>query len=48
MNAFVGPMTGRYLEHLAEALEREGAHADLLVMRSNGGLASPAEAADGR
>jgi N-methylhydantoinase A/oxoprolinase/acetone carboxylase beta subunit len=45
MNAFVGPMTGRYLERLADALEREGAHADLLVMRSNGGLASPAEAA---
>ncbi|MDO8213290.1 hydantoinase/oxoprolinase family protein [Conexibacter sp. CPCC 206217] len=45
MNAFVGPGTGRYLERLTAGLEREGVGADLLVMRSNGGVASVAEAA---
>jgi N-methylhydantoinase A len=45
MNAFVGPGTGRYLERLTAALAREGIAADLLVMRSNGGVASVAEAA---
>ena len=46
MNAFIGPGTGRYLSHLTEGLEREGVGADLLVMRSNGGVASVAEASD--
>ncbi|HEY4279251.1 MAG TPA: hydantoinase/oxoprolinase family protein [Conexibacter sp.] len=45
MNAFVGPGTGTYLEKLTAGLEREGIAADLLVMRSNGGVASVAEAA---
>jgi N-methylhydantoinase A/oxoprolinase/acetone carboxylase beta subunit len=45
MNAFVGPGTGRYLEKLTAGLEREGIDTDLLVMRSNGGVASVAEAA---
>jgi len=45
MNAFVGPMTGRYLERLTDSLSAEGVDADLLVMRSNGGLASTTEAA---
>ncbi|QEC47773.1 hydantoinase/oxoprolinase family protein [Baekduia soli] len=45
MNAFVGPGTGRYLERLTAALEREGMGSELLVMRSNGGVASVAEAA---
>jgi N-methylhydantoinase A/oxoprolinase/acetone carboxylase beta subunit len=46
MNAFVGPGTGRYLEHLTEGLSEQGVEADLLVMRSNGGVASVAEAAE--
>jgi N-methylhydantoinase A len=45
MNAFVGPGTGHYLERLSAGLEREGIDADLLVMRSNGGVASVTEAA---
>ncbi len=44
MNAFVGPGTARYLEHLESGLEGEGVGADLLVMRSNGGVASLTEA----
>jgi N-methylhydantoinase A len=46
MNAFIGPGTGRYLSRLTEGLVREGVDADLLVMRSNGGVASVAEAAE--
>lgn len=42
MNAFVGPMTGRYLERLADSLMAEGVSAGLLVLRSNGGLATTA------
>ncbi|MCW3006408.1 MAG: hydantoinase/oxoprolinase family protein [Solirubrobacterales bacterium] len=45
MNAFVGPGTGQYLERLTSALERHEIQADLLVMRSNGGVASVPEAA---
>jgi len=45
MNAFVGPGTGLYLERLVEALATRGLRSDLLVMRSNGGVASVAEAA---
>jgi N-methylhydantoinase A len=45
MNAFVGPGTGQYLERLTAGLEDQGVDADLLVMRSNGGVASVAEAA---
>ena len=46
MNAFVGPGTGRYLERLTDGLSERGVSADLLVMRSNGGVASVAEAAE--
>ena len=46
MNAFVGPGTGAYLERLEAALRREGVAAEILVMRSNGGVASVAEAAE--
>jgi N-methylhydantoinase A/oxoprolinase/acetone carboxylase beta subunit len=46
MNAFVGPGTGRYLEKLTDGLSERGVEADLLVMRSNGGVASVAEAAE--
>lgn len=45
MNAFVGPGTGVYLERLVEALRARGVRSDLLVMRSNGGVASVPEAA---
>ena len=46
MNAFVGPGTGRYLGRLTEALAASGVRADLLVMMSNGGVASVAAAAE--
>ncbi|HEX6024972.1 MAG TPA: hydantoinase/oxoprolinase family protein [Solirubrobacter sp.] len=46
MNAFVGPGTGRYLERLTDGLADQGVTTDLLVMRSNGGVASVAEAAE--
>jgi N-methylhydantoinase A len=45
MNAFVGPGTGRYLSRLTEAMDDHGITADLLVMSSNGGVASVREAA---
>jgi N-methylhydantoinase A/oxoprolinase/acetone carboxylase beta subunit len=45
MNAFVGPGTGLYLERLTEALTARKIDTDLLVMRSNGGVASVDEAA---
>lgn len=46
MNAFVGPGTGRYLERIGAALSEQGVGADLLVMMSNGGVASVAAAAE--
>jgi len=45
MNAFVGPMTGRYLDRLAGSLAAEGVD-DLKVMMSSGGVASLRAAAD--
>ncbi|MCW2998891.1 MAG: hydantoinase/oxoprolinase family protein [Solirubrobacterales bacterium] len=45
MNAFVGPGTGLYLQRLTEALAARQIDTDLLVMRSNGGVASVEEAA---
>ncbi|HKE81922.1 MAG TPA: hydantoinase/oxoprolinase family protein [Solirubrobacteraceae bacterium] len=45
MNAFVGPGIGNYLRGLGDALAKRGATSDLLVMRSNGGVASVQEAA---
>ena len=45
MNAFVGPVTGRYLERLADSLRAAGVPGDLHVMMSNGGVASAAQAA---
>jgi N-methylhydantoinase A/oxoprolinase/acetone carboxylase beta subunit len=45
MNAFLGPGTGQYLARLTGALESEGIESDLLVMRSNGGVAAVEEAA---
>ena len=47
MNAFVGPGTGRTSSAWPRRrCEREGVAAELLVMRSNGGVASVAEAAE--
>ncbi|UGS34403.1 hydantoinase/oxoprolinase family protein [Capillimicrobium parvum] len=46
MNAFVGPGTGRYLARLTQGLASRGVAAELLVMRSNGGVASAREAAE--
>ena len=46
MNAFVGPGTGDYLAKLTDALKDKGIRSDLLVMRSNGGVASVTEAAE--
>lgn len=46
MNAFVGPGTGLYLERLTAALAAREIDTDLLVMRSNGGVASVQEAAE--
>jgi N-methylhydantoinase A len=45
MNSFVGPGTATYLERLGETLRARGVESELLVMRSNGGVASVAEAA---
>lgn len=45
MNAFVGPLTGRYLERLASSLREAGIPGELHVMMSNGGVASAAQAA---
>jgi N-methylhydantoinase A len=41
MNAFVGPKVRRYVGELASAMRQAGLSADLRVMRSNGGLATP-------
>ena len=46
MNAFVGPGTARYLERLGAELRARGSSCELLVMRSNGGVASVAEAVE--
>lgn len=45
MNAFIGPVTGRYLERLAASLHDAGIPGELHVMMSNGGVASAAQAA---
>ena len=45
MNAFIGPLTGRYLERLAKSLREAGVPGELHIMMSNGGVASAAQAA---
>ncbi len=40
--AFVGPKVGRYIDHLATALQGAGIRAELRIMASNGGVATPA------
>jgi len=41
MNAFIGPKVRRYVRRLDEALREAGLKADLHIMRSNGGVATP-------
>jgi N-methylhydantoinase A len=41
MNAFIGPKVRRYVSELGSAMRQAGLSADLRVMRSNGGLATP-------
>ena len=44
MNAYVGPVTGRYVRRFAGALEQAGVPAQLRLMTSGGGMVAPAEA----
>lgn len=41
MNAFVGPKVRNYVRNFAAGLSREGCRADLHIMGSNGGIATP-------
>ncbi|MEQ9639160.1 MAG: hydantoinase/oxoprolinase family protein [Alphaproteobacteria bacterium] len=41
MNAFIGPKVRNYIRRLADALREAGLRADLHIMRSNGGVATP-------
>jgi N-methylhydantoinase A len=41
LNAYVGPLLGRYLDQLAARLEEIGFAGLLLIMQSNGGVISP-------
>jgi N-methylhydantoinase A len=43
LNAYVGPIISRYLEALTRRLEDGGFGGVLLIMQSNGGVATPAE-----
>ena len=42
MNAFVGPKVRTYIQHLSDSLNDAGLKAELHIMRSNGGVATPA------
>ena len=44
MNAYVGPITARYIRRFAAALEAAGVPAQLRLMTSSGGMVAPAEA----
>ncbi|MBM4254920.1 MAG: hydantoinase/oxoprolinase family protein [Deltaproteobacteria bacterium] len=46
MNAFVGPTVQRYITRLAQRLRDAGLRAELHIMRSNGGVATPAMIAE--
>jgi N-methylhydantoinase A len=46
INAFVGPTVQRYVSLLAQRLRSSGLSADLHIMRSNGGVATPAMVAE--
>ncbi len=41
MNAFIGPKVRHYVGQLSTAMRKAGLKADLRIMRSNGGLATP-------
>ncbi len=43
-NAFIGPVTDRYLGSLEKALERQGYTKEVIVMQSNGGVCTAQEA----
>ena len=43
LNAYVGPIISRYLNALTSRLEELGFEGVLLIMQSNGGVATPAE-----
>jgi N-methylhydantoinase A len=46
LSAFIGPKIGSYISHLEGALDQAGLAADLLIMASNGGVATPAMAVE--
>ncbi|MEN8195436.1 MAG: hydantoinase/oxoprolinase family protein, partial [Pseudomonadota bacterium] len=46
MNAFVGPKVRNYVEHLSGSLRDAGVKGELHIMRSNGGVATPALVAE--
>jgi N-methylhydantoinase A len=46
LSAFIGPKIGSYISHLEGALDKAGLAADLLIMASNGGVATPAMAVE--
>jgi N-methylhydantoinase A/oxoprolinase/acetone carboxylase beta subunit len=41
MNAFIGPKVREYIRQLGDGMSQSGVTADLRIMRSNGGLATP-------
>jgi N-methylhydantoinase A len=43
VNAYVGPVLGRYLGNLGSRLERAGYRGDVLIMQSHGGVATIAD-----
>jgi N-methylhydantoinase A len=46
MNAFIGPKVRDYVGQLGNAMRKAGLNAELRIMRSNGGLATPQMIAD--
>jgi len=46
INAFIGPQVHSYITLLEQRLRRAGLRADLHIMRSNGGVATPATVAE--
>ncbi len=40
LNAYIGPLMGRYLSRLRDGLQRRGFRRDLYIMTSNGGVAT--------
>src|SRR5258706_16328558 len=45
LNAYVGPILARYLDHLTKRLKSSGFRGRLLIMQSNGGVMAPEMAA---